>query len=210
MKNKVPTLRQKEIFDFIVEHIKEFSFPPTITEIQKKFRFKSPTAANDHLNALSKKGFIIRHPNKSRGIEVVNLDSTIQYETNSIQIPIIGQVAAGTPILAEENIEGSLAIDKSLVSQPSKIFALRVKGNSMIDAGIFNGDYVVVNQQPSLNQNEIGVVMLDNEATVKHVLLKKDSIKLVSENDKIAPIEIKNGEKEVSIIGKVKLVIRKI
>lgn len=210
MKNKGLTVRQKEILNFIVNHIREFHFPPTITEIQRKFYFKSPTAVNDHLNALSKKGFIIRHPGKSRGIAVVNSDNANQEEVKSIQVPIVGQVAAGMPILAEENIEGSLTLDRSLVSQHSKTFALRVKGNSMIDAGIFSGDYVVVNQQPTLNQNEIGVVMLDNEATVKRVLIKENSIKLISENEDMAPIEIKKGEKDVSIIGKVKLVIRKI
>lgn len=210
MKNRELTDRQKEILCFIVEHIKKFGFPPTIPEIQKGFRFKSPTAVNDHLNALAKKGFVIRHPNKSRGIEVVNFDNNIQSETNVARIPIVGRVAAGTPILAEENIEGYLSLDKSLMQQPGNTFALKVRGDSMIKTGILDGDYVIINKQPTVEEGEIAAVVVDNEATVKRVFFDKNLIKLQPENDSLIPIYINPREQEVFVAGKVKAVIRKI
>ncbi|MFH1260266.1 MAG: transcriptional repressor LexA [Elusimicrobiota bacterium] len=207
MQNDQLTDRQKEILNFITESVKKFGFPPTIPEIQKEFNFKSPTGVNDHLNALVKKGSIIRHPNKSRGIKLIGLRKNNQTEENSIQIPIVGQVAAGIPILAEQNIEGYLSIDRTLANS-NKVFALRVKGNSMIGAGILDGDYVVVNPQPFLNQGEIGVVMINDEATVKRMFIEKDAIKLISENETVAPKVIKKSEKDITIVGKVKMVIR--
>ncbi|MBA4320205.1 MAG: repressor LexA [Flavobacterium sp.] len=126
-----------------------------------------------------------------------------------VEIPIVGKVAAGTPILAQENIEGTLTVDKTLVGQRNNVFALRVKGNSMIDADIKDGDFVVIQQQPQVNQGEIAVVLIDNEATVKKFYQEGDKIKLQPENESMPPIIIDPKEKEVSIIGKVKGVIRK-
>ena len=126
-----------------------------------------------------------------------------------VEIPIIGRVSAGSPILAEEYIEGTLTVDKSMVRQTEGVFALRIKGNSMADAGIKDGDFVIIQQQPQVNQGEIAVVLIDNEATVKRVYINKDIIKLQPENESMPPIIVDPKEKEVSIIGKVKGVIRK-
>lgn len=126
-----------------------------------------------------------------------------------VEIPIIGRVSAGSPILTEEYIEGTLTVDKSMVRQTEGVFALRIKGNSMVDAGIKDGDFVIIQQQPQVNQGEIAVVLIDNEATVKRVYINKDIIKLQPENKSMPPIIIDPKEERVSIIGKVKGVIRK-
>ena len=126
-----------------------------------------------------------------------------------VEIPIIGRVSAGSPILAEEYIEGTLTVDKSMVRQAEGVFALRIKGNSMVDAGIKDGDFVIIQQQPQVNQGEIAVVLIDNEATIKRVYINKNIIKLQPENESMPPIIVDPKEKEVSIIGKVKGVIRK-
>src|SRR3989339_209973 len=205
MKNNNLTVRQKEILDFIIFNIKEQGFPPTIPEIQKQFSFKSPTAVNDHLNALNKKKYITRHPHKSRGIEILTYKNEIQSNgKNTSEIPIVGTVAAGTPILAEENIEGTISVDKFLIKQTDGAFALRVKGDSMVNAGIFNDDFVIVQQQLQVNQGEIGVALIDNEATVKRIYKEKGKIRLQPENETMKPIIIDPKEQEISIIGKVK------
>ncbi len=127
-----------------------------------------------------------------------------------VEIPIVGKVAAGTPILAQENIEGFLTVDRTLVGQKNNVFALRVKGDSMIDVDIKDGDFVVIQQQPEVSQGEIAVVLIDNEATVKKFYRDGEKIKLQPENESMSPIIIDPKEKEVSIIGKVKGVVRKI
>lgn len=127
-----------------------------------------------------------------------------------VEIPIIGRVSAGSPILAEEYIEGTLTVDKSMVRQTEGVFALRIKGNSMVDAGIKDGDFVIIQQQPQVNQGEIALVLIDNEATIKRVYINKNIIKLQPENESMPPIIVDPKEKDVSIIGKVKGVIRKI
>lgn len=126
-----------------------------------------------------------------------------------VEIPIIGRVSAGSPILAEEYIEGTLTVDKSMVRQAEGVFALRIKGNSMVDAGIKDGDFVIIQQQPQVNQGEIAVVLIDNEATVKRVYREKDTIRLQPENESMPPIIIDPKKKDISIIGKIKGVIRK-
>lgn len=125
------------------------------------------------------------------------------------EIPIVGKVAAGTPILAEENIEGTLTVDKTLAGQRNGVFALRVQGDSMIDADIKDGDFIVIQPQPEVGQGEITVVLIDNEATVKKFYKDGDKIRLQPENESMQPIIIDPKEKNISIIGKVKGVIRK-
>lgn len=127
-----------------------------------------------------------------------------------IEIPIVGSVAAGTPILANENIEGTLTVDRNLAGQRNGIFALRVKGDSMIDANIKDGDFIVIQPQPEVPQGEIAVVLINNEATVKRIYKENDIIRLQPENQSMQPILVNPKEKEISIIGRVKGVIRKI
>lgn len=127
-----------------------------------------------------------------------------------VQIPIVGRVAAGTPILAEENIEGMLTVDKTIAGSRNGIFALKVKGDSMIDADIKDGDFIVVQPQSDIPQGEIAVVLIDNEATVKRVYKENDKIRLQPENKSMQPIIVNPAEKEVSVIGRIKGIIRKI
>lgn len=130
-------------------------------------------------------------------------------ESEKIEIPIVGKVAAGLPVLAQEDIEGTLPVDKSIVKQPEGVFALRVEGDSMVDADIKNGDFIIIQKQSQVNQGEIAVVLIDDEATVKRVYKEGDKIRLQPENESMSPIIIDPKEKQITIIGKVKDVIRK-
>jgi repressor LexA len=214
MKKSALTKRQQQIYDFILSNIDKFGYPPSIPEIQKKFSFRSPNAVNDHLEALKRKGYISRRPHKSRGIEILNHASfkanNSDVDDNVIEMPIIGRVSAGMPILAEENIEGKIFVDKSLVKNNRGMFVLRVKGTSMINAGILDGDFVLVRQQPIAEQGEMVVALIEDEATVKRFYRHKGKIKLQPENDTMQPIIIDPKESNVRIIGKVEGVIRKV
>ena len=211
MRNSVLTKRQEQIFDFIVSSIDDLGCPPSIPEIQEEFSFKSPNAVQDHFKALERKGYISRRPHKSRGIEVLtHIASKDNGSGDSRKIPIVGDVAAGTPILAQENIEGMLTIDKTLAKTSGGVFALRVKGDSMIKAGILDGDCAIVYQQPTAENGEIVVVLIEDEATVKRFYKEKDRIRLQPENDSMQPINVDLKDNSVRIIGKVVGVIRKI
>ncbi len=129
---------------------------------------------------------------------------------NKVEVPIIGRVSAGLPVFAEENIEGKLTVDYSLVRNPDKVFALRVKGTSMINAGILDGDFVLVRQQSIAEQGEMVVVLIEDEATVKRFYRDKDKIRLQPENDAMEPIIADPGENSITIIGKIEGVIRKV
>lgn len=131
-------------------------------------------------------------------------------ETNLFEIPIVGRIAAGTPILAEENIEGTITVDKNLIRNPDKVFALKVQGESMINAGINDGDIILIRQQPTANNGEMVAVMIDNEVTLKRFYLEKNKIRLQPENETMAPIIIDPEDKNVRIVGKVERVIKKI
>lgn len=205
------TRRQQQIFNFIVKNIQTFGFPPSVSEFQKRFSFKSPNAVQDHLNTLERKGFISRHSHKSRGIEVlIGLKERTKDAISTTQVPIIGRVAAGEPILAQENIEGKLTVDKTIAKNSNDTFALRVKGDSMINAGILDGDFVIVQQQPTANQGEIVVALIGEEATVKRFYKERNHIKLLAENEDFAPIIITPQDSDIQILGKVKGVIRKV
>jgi repressor LexA len=211
MKNLVLTERQGEILKFIILNKEKFGYPPSIPEIQRKFSFKSPNAVQDHLEALERKGYISRHAHKARGIEIlVHTASNENNRNNALQIPIVGEISAGRPILAQENIEGTIVIDKSIIKNSNGNFALRVKGDSMINAGILDGDYVIVSQQPDAEQGDIIVALIEDEATIKRFYKEKNRIRLQPENDTMEPIIIKTDENNVRIIGKIKGVIRKI
>lgn len=131
-------------------------------------------------------------------------------KNNKIEVPIIGKVSAGQPILAEKNMEGFLTVDSSLVKNPDKVFALRVKGNSMINAGILDGDYVLIHQQSTAEQGEMVVALIEDEATVKRFYREKGVVKLQPENDAMEPIIVDPTDKNIMIIGKVEGVIRKV
>lgn len=214
MEKLILTKRQQQIFDFILSNIDKFGYPPTIPEIQENFSFKSPNAVQDHLEALKRKGYIARRPHKSRGLEILNgrisKNNTINADNNITEVLIVGSVSAGMPILAQENIEGSIFVDKIISRNSRGMFALRIKGTSMVNAGILDGDFVLVHQQPTAEQGEIVVVLIEDEATVKRFYKEKNKIKLKPENDSMEPIFIDPKENNVKIVGKVEGVIRKL
>jgi repressor LexA len=201
MKNPL-TARQRQIFDFILEQIDERGIPPTIREIAGQFGISSPNGVRDHLLALQRKGYLKRTPEKSRSLEVAE---GLRRDRGS---PILGRIAAGKPILAEENFQGLLNFNL-LFGRNSALFALRVEGDSMKGAGIFPGDFVVVKHQPNIANGEIGVVYLDDEATVKRIFLEGDRLRLQPENDAMDPVFIDRDDDRLRIGGKVIGVVRK-
>jgi repressor LexA len=212
MKNNL-TERQKEILSFIEQFRNENGYPPTLREIGRQFQISSTFGVKRHLEALVKKGYISIESNASRGISFLKnefektIDSFNMQENLFTKIPIVGRVAAGTPILAIENIEGSLVVDPSFIKKSEEYYALKVRGDSMIDAGIFDGDYVIVAAKKEINNGEIVVAMLADEVTVKSYENKNGTIRLIPQNKNYTPIQITN-ENDFSVLGRVSGVIR--
>ena len=190
------THRQERIFNFICNQIREVGYPPTVREIAAEFEI-SEKGAHDHLNAIEKKDYIRREPGKPRAIEITEFLSKKLLQSVT-EVPIVGRVAAGTPLLATQNIDGTLPLPNDMVNGDT-CFALRVKGSSMIDAGIFEGDVVVVRSQEHADAGDIVVALLDDEATVKRFFIDGDNIRLQPDNPALPPIIVKN----VQILGKV-------
>jgi len=206
------TSTQKKVLDFVKDYLGGKGFPPTLREIASHFRLKGPKAPQKTLNILERKGYLRRVPGSSRAIEILNPQtgrhSDLPYE-NALSIPIVGNVRAGEPILAVENIEGYVHFDRSLVSSED-VFLLRVQGDSMIEAHIQDGDFALVKPQSNAENGEIVVALIDDEATVKRIFQKRDLIRLEPANLTIEPIVVKRGEKRVSIVGKVIGIFRKL
>jgi repressor LexA len=205
------TERQKEILDFISTQIERVGFPPTISEIQSHFSFNSPNAVGQHLKALVKKGWIKRHPHKSRGIEVTNTlkDKEKNIQPSTIAVPLVGRISAGSPLLAEENIETTIAVDKYLVHRYGRLFALKVHGDSMIKAGIHHGDIVIAHQQSMAENRDIIIALLGDEATVKRFERRNNLVLLLPENDTMQPRKVSEGE-DFRILGKVVATLRRL
>jgi len=185
----------------------EKGFPPTLREIASHFRLRGPKAPQKTLNILERKGYIRRVPGGSRAIEI--LSSPLIHKTEIIPVPIVGRVKAGEPILAIENIEGHINLDRNLFSSDD-VFLLRVQGNSMIDAHIQDGDFALVKPQPNAENGEIVVALIDDEATIKRIFKKRDLVRLEPENPNMEPIVVKKGEKKFAIVGKVVGIFRKL
>ncbi len=196
--------RAREILAFIHTFKEERGYPPTIREIGKAFGISSTNGVRYYLNVLEKAGHLKRSGKISRGIEGVG--DAFASRARPSAIPILGRVAAGQPILAEESFEGSLDASR-MFGDPKGLFALRVRGDSMVDAGILEGDYVIVSQQDRANAGEIVVALLNDEATVKRYQPRKGTIELVAANAKYAPIVV-TPEVSFRIIGIVRGVIR--
>jgi repressor LexA len=213
MYKKQLTDRQEEILNFIQQFLQENGYPPTLREIGKRFDISSTFGVKRHLDALTKKGYLNILSNASRGITITRdeFDSpaTINInETNIVsKIPIVGRVAAGSPITAEENIEGTIAIDSTFLKKDADSFALKVKGDSMIDAGIFEGDLVIISPKTIAANGDIVVARIEDEVTVKIYENKNQQIRLIPQNKSFEPIIIKN-KNEFSIVGKVTGVLR--
>lgn len=211
-KRKELTSRQEEILEYIKKYSKENRMPPTVREIGNHFEISSTNGVRSILAALIKKGYINRSPRLSRGIEVIDNDkngNAAESPSNTIEIPIVGRVAAGTPILAVQNLEGTVTIDRDFLACRSDVFALRVKGDSMINAGIFDGDLIFARQQKTAERGEIIVAQIDNEATVKYYHPLADHVELRPANPRYRPIIVKN-DKDFTIAGKLIGVMRKV
>ena len=197
------TSRQQSIFDFIAGIIRTRAAPPTIREIMVEFGISSTNGVRTTLAALEKKGYIRRHPRLSRGIELVDFAGPAPKTGDTLEIPLLGRVAAGAPILAEENVEATLQVDKTIAPASGELFALRVNGESMRDAGILDGDIVVARHQQTAERGEIVVALIDDEATVKRFHRDHLGVRLLPENDAFAPIVVTGESGEFRIAGKV-------
>lgn len=196
------TTRQRAIYEFILKTIREKGFAPSIQEIGGRFKIASTNGVSDHLKALEKKGYIRRVG--KRALEVVNaLGQPVITATRDV--PLLGKIAAGKPLLSEENFAGYVTIPEDMAS--GKTFALKVKGDSMINAGILDGDQVIVKQQGSAENGEIVCAMIDGEATLKRFFEKDGVVILRAENEKYAPITLTEGE--FRIVGRVVGLLRK-
>ena len=190
------TQRQNEVLGFIKEFTSDNAYPPTMREICGRFGFQ-PRAATTHVDALVRKGYLTKQPRKSRSIEVVGFG-----RRGLVEVPIVGRVAAGEPILAVENIEGAVMLPEEWVKSKD-CFLLKVEGDSMIDAHICPGDYVLVKRQDTADSGDIVIAMLDDEATAKRFCIEAGRIILKPENKRMDPIVIDKNKEEFRIVGKV-------
>ena len=202
------TKRQGQILEYFKTFYRRHGLPPTVRELGDRFGMAS-SSMFDHLTALQKKGFIKRTSNKSRSLELTEFMGYKRIPPTTLEIPILGRVAAGRPLLAIENIEGTIAIDRNWVTS-ADVFALKVKGDSMIDAHIVDGDVVLVKKQTQANKGDIVVAIVEDEATVKTFYREKNRIRLQPENKVMKPIYIDPQSPDFKILGKVSGVLRKI
>ena len=179
------TTRQQAILEFIISGIRDRGYPPTIAEIGEEFNIASTNGVNDHLLALERKGFIERS-SKARGIHVTELAAVRLYQNGVEELPLLGRVAAGVPMLAEENIEGHVVMSSSVA--PSHGYCLRVKGDSMIEAGILDGDILVIDHDRRAKPGDIVVALVEDEATVKHFHPDGSVIELRPANATMSPM----------------------
>ena len=199
------TQRQEDILRFINDFINRNGFPPSYREIGSHFDIKSTFGVKRHIDALIKKGYIQIGDKSNRSISLTDQSYSLfdrVRENSSTEIPILGRVAAGYPVFAEENIEGTLVIDSSLIKGNEKLFGLKVRGDSMIEDGIFEGDTVIVKSQNKAANNDIVIAMVDNDTTVKRYRNKNSQIELIPANKNYQPILV-SGKNDFSILGKV-------
>lgn len=200
--------RQQDILNFIKDEVKQKGYPPSVREIGEAVGLASSSTVHGHLARLESKGLIRRDPTKPRAIEILDLEGTVQApDYKIVNVPIVGKVTAGQPITAIENVEEYFPLPERLAPDAEQVFMLEIMGESMMEAGILDGDYVIVRQQQTANNGDIIVAMTeDDEATVKRFFKEKDYIRLQPENSTMEPIILRN----VSILGKVIGVYRQI
>ncbi|MCM3725852.1 transcriptional repressor LexA [Neobacillus cucumis] len=193
--------RQQDILEFIKHEVRSKGYPPSVREIGEAVGLASSSTVHGHLARLESKGLIRRDPTKPRAIEILDADEAAQIPRNKVvNVPVVGKVTAGLPITAIENVEEYFPLPESLAPSDEQVFMLEIMGESMIEAGILDGDYVIVKQQQTANNGDIVVAMTeDDEATCKRFFKEKDYIRLQPENSAMDPIILRN----VSILGKV-------
>ncbi len=201
------TKRQQDILEYIKNEVKAKGYPPSVREIGEAVGLASSSTVHGHLARLESKGLIRRDPTKPRAIEVLDIEENHIPRQNVVNVPLIGKVTAGLPISAIENVEEYFPLPESLTASDDSVFMLEIMGDSMIEAGILDGDYVIVRQQQTAANGDIVVAMTEeDEATVKRFFKEKDFIRLQPENSSMEPIILRN----VSILGKVIGVYRQI
>lgn len=210
MPKEIITKRQQQAFDFICAFTATHGYPPSVREIGSAIGLSSPSTVHSHLHKLEEAGYIKRDPNKPRSIEICeDVNARTKHNPklaevkqdvnkNTVTLPLVGRVAAGIPILAEQNVEEVMTLPTNVVGDSSS-FILRVRGESMINAGIFDGDYIVVREQHDAHNGEIVVALIEDSATVKTFYREKDRIRLQPENDTMEPIYVTNP----TILGRV-------
>jgi repressor LexA len=210
------TERQKAVLDFIKEELLFKGYPPTVREICEAVGLNSPSTVHSHLKTLEKKGYIKRDSSKNRALEVIDFDQykidqafenqTDQFPTKEIaDIPIVGTITAGQPILAEENIEDSFPLPLDFLNSDKQLFMLKVKGESMIEAGILDGDLIVAEKTSTVRNGEIAAILIDDSATVKYFFKEKDYFRLQPANCTMEPIIVR----ECKILGRVIALMRR-
>ena len=200
------TERQAQALKYISDCLTDRGYPPTLREIGEHMGIKSTNGVNDHLKALERKGYLIREELKSRALRPVDFDAAKKPDSDELSIPIVGRVAAGAPILAEENISDRVVVDRQFLGavKQEEVFGLVVKGESMIEDGIFDGDYVFVKKTPTARQGEIVIAMIEGDATCKRYYPEGDRIRFQPANGAMEPIYVHKSEfRETQIIGRV-------
>ncbi len=222
------TKRQEQTLEYIRTSIRERGYPPTLREIGEHMGIRSTNGVNDHLRALERKGYLRREDMKSRALRVVDepeghvasgsfggaLGASLGGEPandDTISVQVLGRVAAGLPILAEENIIDTVRVDRMLVKGGQDVFGLRVQGDSMIDAGILSGDYIFVRKQSTADRGDIVVALIGDDATVKYFFPERDYVRFQPANSQMAPILVRASDfKSTMLLGKVVGVYRKL
>jgi repressor LexA len=216
------TQRQQMVLDFIQQSIHDRGYPPTLREIGARMGIRSTNGVNDHLRALERKGYLTREDMKSRALRPTSpaatafgaaaaLKESVANDVDLVQISILGRVAAGLPLLAEEHIVDTVRIDRTLVKGGRDVFGLKVHGDSMIEAGILSGDYIFVKKQLTASRGEVVVAMIGDEATVKYYYPEKDHVRFQPANKNMAPIYVRAADfKPTMLLGVVVGIFRRL
>jgi len=208
------TKRQEQTLDFIRRSIEERGYPPTLREIGEYMGIRSTNGVNDHLRALERKGYLRREDMKSRALKLVQNEAPPKPsspEEDLIEVRVLGRVAAGLPLFAEENVIDTIRVDRMLVRGGRDVFGLRVTGDSMIDAGILSGDYIFVKRQATAERGDIVVALIGDEATVKYYYPERDYVRFQPANAQMAPILVRATDfKSTMLLGKVVGVYRRL
>jgi repressor LexA len=205
------TQRQQMVLDFIRQSITDRGYPPTLREIGARMGIRSTNGVNDHLRALERKGYLTREDMKSRALRPTGLGTPAVVadgpaapanDVDLVEIQVLGRVAAGLPLLAEEHVVDTVRVDRTLLKGGREVFGLKVHGDSMIEAGILSGDYIFVKKQLTASRGEIVVALIGDEATVKYYFPEKDHVRFQPANKNMAPIYVRAADfKPTMLLG---------
>jgi repressor LexA len=215
------TQRQQMVLDFIRQSISDRGYPPTLREIGARMGIRSTNGVNDHLRALERKGYLTREDMKSRALRPTSLGTRAlgaeavpdapANDVDLVEVQVLGRVAAGLPLLAEEHIIDTVRVDRTLVKGGREVFGLKVHGDSMIEAGILSGDYIFVKKQLTASRGEVVVALIGDEATVKYYFPEKDHVRFQPANKNMAPIYVRAADfKPTMLLGVVVGVYRRL